>query len=127
MALPPKLAREVAELQGATNIEVIEEPGLISLVFKDFPVGQAFNMASCDILIRVPRSYPDTGPDMFWTAPELIRPDGRIPLGAEAVEEYLGRRWRRFSWHRKTWNSVIDNLHGYLEFIRQRLRHNDQA
>jgi hypothetical protein len=122
MALPPKLARELTELEASAKIEVVEEQDLISLIFKDFPLGPGFNMACCDVLIRIPRSYPDAGPDMFWTVPELTFDDSRIPQGAESVEDHVGKRWRRFSWHRRNWNSVTDNLHGYLEFVRRRLR-----
>lgn len=122
MSLPPKLVHELAELRGSTTVEVVEEADLINLVFTDFPLGQGFNMACCDLLVRVPRSYPDVGPDMFWTTPQLTFRDGRIPQAAEVQEEHIGKTWRRFSWHHGNWNCILDGLPGYLDFIRLSLR-----
>ncbi len=121
MSLPPKLEREIAELQRTLNIAVQEDSSYVNVVFRDFALGPGFNVASADLLIRVPRSYPDSGPDMFWTDPSVVLPDGREPQGANVREQYLGREWRRFSWHRSRWDSVADNLFSYLEFIHHRL------
>jgi hypothetical protein len=123
MALPPRLERELEELRASSKLEIVEDAEVVNLLFRDFPVGEGFNVPACDLLIRIPRSYPDAGPDMFWTTPELALSDGRVPQSAESVEVYLGRQWRRFSWHRSHWNSSLDNIHGYLEFVRRRLRH----
>ena len=122
MTLPPKLEREIAELRATNQIEVIEDPDYINLVFGAFPLGEGYNIAASDLLLRVPRSYPDAGPDMFWVAKEVVLATGSAPQAAESIETYLGKPWRRFSWHRKSWNPTFDNLHGHMEFIRRRLR-----
>jgi len=122
MALPPRLEKEIEELHETLDIEIIEDSGFINLIFKDFPLGDGFNMAASDLLLRVPRSYPDTGPDMFWTEPALTLANGQIPQSTDSIETHLGRSWRRFSWHRQPWNPTIDNLHGHIEFINRRLR-----
>ena|ERR1700722_3352326 len=127
MPLPPKLEHELDELRGQHKIEVTEEPDLINIVFLNLHVGEGYRPTNCDLLLRIPRSYPDAGPDMFWTAPEVLLANSRVPQAADVIETYLGRRWRRFSWHRpptSPWNPTVDNLHSHLEFIRKRLREN---
>lgn len=123
MSLPPRLERELKELQQSSIVEVHEDPSFVNLILKDFPLGSGFNMPSADLLIRVPLSYPDSGPDMFWTDPRVLLQNGQEPQAANVRERYLERDWRRFSWHRSRWDSVRDNLFSYLEFIRHRLAH----
>jgi hypothetical protein len=120
--LPPRLTKELNELQQSYSIEVVEDSDSVNFVFKDFSLGEGYNMPSSDLLLRIPRTYPDAGPDMFWTNEQLVLADGRVPQAAEAFETHLNKRWRRFSWHRAAWNPVVDNLHSHVEFIRKRLR-----
>jgi hypothetical protein len=125
MTLPPRLQNEVDELISTPcNIEVIEDPEYINLVFKTFPLGIGYSITESDLLLRVPRSYPDAGPDMFWVDSKVTLASGQIPQSAEAIERHLNKEWRRFSWHREgsPWNPTIDNMHSHLEFIRRRLR-----
>ena len=121
MSLPPRLDRELNEIRKTCQVEVHEDSAFANLIFKDFVLGSGFNMPSADLLIRVPLSYPDSGPDMFWTDPRLLLANGQEPQAANAREQYLGREWRRFSWHHSRWDSVRDNLFTYLEFVRHRL------
>jgi hypothetical protein len=124
MTLPPRLQRELDELKLGHEIEVTEDPDFINLIFKNFKLGDGYSRATSDLLLRMPRSYPDAGPDMFWVSPEVTLASGSLPQAAESVENYLGRNWRRFSWHRpgNKWNPTVDNLHGQIEFIDRRLR-----
>lgn len=124
MSLPPKLEREIKELQKSFAVEVHEDASVVDVVLKNFPLGAGFNMPSADLLIRVPLSYPDSGPDMFWTDPRVLLSNGREPQAANLKEQYLGREWRRFSWHRSRWDSVRDDLFSYLEFVRHRIAQN---
>ncbi len=94
----------------------------MDVVLKDFELGEGFTVAKTELLIRVPKTYPDAGPDMFWTKPDVMLASGQVPQAAESIENYLGRPWRRFSWHRKSWNPIVDNLTATIEFVRKRLR-----
>ena len=76
MPVPPKLEREIEELRERYSIEVIEDSEFLNLVIKDFPLGDCFNMPTSDLLLRIPKTYPDAGPDMFWTVPELTLANG---------------------------------------------------
>jgi len=123
VTLPPKLQKELEELSRVHPVGASEEGDWINLIFTQFPLGDGFSTLTSDLLVRVPRSYPDAGPDMFWLDQSLTLAGGRVPQNADAIEgPYAGRRWRRFSWHRQRWNSSVDNIHGHLEFIRRRLQ-----
>lgn len=124
MGLPPKLEVELGGLRAIYAIEVVEDPSFINLIFKAFPLGEGYSAPAADLLIRVPRSYPDSGLDMFWISPPTITlVGGGDPQSAGAIEQYLGRPWRRFSWHwQRPWNPNVDNLSAYIEFVRRRLR-----
>jgi hypothetical protein len=122
MPIPPRLETEIQELGNAFELEVAEEPEVINLVFKSYSLSEGFSVASTDLLLRIPKTYPESGPDMFWTDTEVKFVDGTIPKNADSVESYMGRSWRRFSWHRAPWNPTLDRLHLHLEFINERLR-----
>ena len=73
VALPPRLEKEIAELRAADHaIEIFEDGAGINLVFSAFPLGEGFNVASSDLLIKVQRTYPDAGPDMFWLEERVL-------------------------------------------------------
>ncbi len=122
MTLPPRLDRELAELRAGYTLDVVEEADSILAIFRGFPLGDGYNKPDSDLLLQVPRSYPDAGPDMFWLDLDVTLANGAIPQSAEATSTFRGGTWRRFSWHRARWDPAIDNLHGHLEFIRRRLR-----
>jgi hypothetical protein len=122
MPVPPRLEKEINELRKQWEIELYEDADFVALVLKNFPVGNGYSVANCDLLLKVPKSYPDAGPDMFWTDPRLTLANGQIPQSGEAIEAFIGGQWRRFSWHRSSWNPNVDNMHGHVEFVRKRLR-----
>jgi hypothetical protein len=125
MAIPPRLESEIQELGQTLTIDVSEDADYVLIVMKDFPLGDVFNMAVSDLLLKIPKTYPEAGPDMFWTHPDVKFKDERIPQAAEVIEDVMGRKWRRFSWHRQSWNPTIDNMHSHIEFIKARLRKNE--
>jgi len=121
MSLIPRLENEIDELRKRFVVEVQPDSAFVNLVIKDFPLGGGFNLPAADLLIRVPLSYPDTGPDMFWTDPRVLLSSGQEPQAANVRERYLDREWRRFSWHRNRWDSIRDNLSSYIEFVHHRI------
>jgi hypothetical protein len=122
MALLPRLEKELDELRREHTIEVTEGPAEICIVLRDFGIGPGYNVPSTDLLIRIPKSYPDAAPDMFWVRPDLLLEGGATPQAAESIEAYIGRTWRRFSWHwPPPWNPNLGNLSTFVTFIRRRL------
>lgn len=120
--LPSLLAKELKELRETHAVEAFEEDNFINVVLMDFPTGPAFSHQTTTVLLRVPRSYPDAGLDMFWTDISLTLAGGAIPQNADLRERYIERDWRRFSWHHNGWNAALNNLHTYVEFVRRRFR-----
>jgi hypothetical protein len=118
MAIPPRLAKELGELDAPP--EIVEEAAAVSLIFRNFPIPPGYNRVAADLLLRIPRAYPDAGPDMFWTTSALTLADGSPPKNSEVVESLLGESWRRFSWH-TNWRPNVDNLHGHIQVVRRRL------
>jgi hypothetical protein len=121
--LPPTLAKELESLRESRTVELIEDVDFINLILPGTATGQRFNAPATTVLIRVPRAYPDAGPDMFWTDPALTLGSGAAPQSADQVETHVGRLWRRFSWHQGVpWNPSLHTLLSYLEFVARRLR-----
>ncbi len=126
MPVPPKLEQELDILRTEYDLEVIEDSDFINLIFRDFPLGALFSVPSSKLLLRVPKIYPEAGPDMFYTDPAVRLANGELPKNTESVETFVGTNWRRFSWHRQQpWHPIADNMHSCIEFIRRRLRKNE--
>ena len=120
--IPAQLSEEVEKIrQEGVTIEVQEAEGWLNVVMHDHPVPAHYGKRKTALLLKLPMSYPNGKPDMFWADEDLTLKDGRIPQGADQIESALGRRWRRFSWHLQQWNPGTDNLRTYIEFIADRL------
>lgn len=109
--------------------EATEEGSRIFIFFKDFLLPEnVYNVDKTDLLIYTSNLYPNCGFDMFWVDEKLTLKDGAIPRNGDSIEPYLGKKWRRFSYHpynAKSWNPSEDNLGSYVEYIQQRLRRGD--
>lgn len=104
------------------KVEIVESDGMVNLTFEEFPVSPNYNKQSTTLLLRLPVSYPNGNPDMFWTEVDLVRLNGQIPTKADQIENYLGKQWRRFSWHPQGWKPGTGNLCMYLEFVNNGLK-----
>ena len=122
MPLPPRLEKELEELRRNHAVNTLEEGAWINIVLPTFPLGEGFTVHSSDLLLRLQPTYPDAGPDMFWLEKQVLLKNGQCPQNADLIEFYVGREWRRFSWHRCGWNPSIEDLSSYLEFVRRRLK-----
>ncbi len=105
------------------SIDVQVADGVVNLIFHNYRVPIGFSKPAPELLIKLPISYPNGKPDMFWTDVDLTLAGGQIPRSADQIEAALGKQWRRFSWHLVTWNPGTDDLLTYLEFINNRLAH----
>ena len=95
--------------------------GFFCVVIAAYPLPRGYSQSSSDLLLRIPVSYPNGKPDMFWLEKDVTLEDGSIPEKADVIERYLEKEWRRFSWHPKCWNPAIDTIETYLEFVNRRL------
>jgi len=116
--IPEQIIREVENLRvEGFSIELVEEEGFAYVIFQDYPVPRSYSKASTGLLLKIPLSYPNGRPDMFWTDEDLLLANGQEPNQANVIETPLGKRWRRFSWHPQAWNPASSNLRMYLEFV----------
>ena len=117
------LLLEIEELQGAGyKVDINETEGVINVIIDDYSLPPAYNKRETTLLLRLPISYPNGNPDMFWTDPDLLCANGQVPTKADQVETYMGKQWRRFSWHPQGWNPGTGNLRMYLEFVNTGIR-----
>lgn len=119
-----ELRQHATELGAAAGVSVdIEVRGTQAfVVLRSLPLpASAYRVSESDVLFITDAQYPLSAMDMFWTDPAVVRPDGSVPIGAEAIETYLDRQWRRFSWHRNgTWNPNGNPLLDHFEFMQYR-------
>ena len=112
------LRQEVENLRNeGFSVEIIEAEGVVNLLLENYALPPIYNKPSTTLLLRVPESYPNGNPDMFWSEMDLLCVNGQVPNTAETIETHLGKQWRRFSWHPQGWNPGIGNLCMYLEFV----------
>ncbi len=119
-----ELRRHAAELaeQAGVPVDVEMEGGQVYVILRALPLPRCvYQVAESDVLFITDNQYPLSAMDMFWTDVAVLRPDGSVPVNADSIETYLGRQWRRFSWHRNgVWNPTGNCLLDHFEFMRQR-------
>jgi hypothetical protein len=109
--------------------QVIEEGQRIYIIFKDYqlPPG-VYTLDKTDLLIFTTQFYPNAGFDMFWVTEELKLRNGNPPRNADSLESYVGRRWRRFSYHpyaARPWNPSEDSVASFMGNVEKRLKLGD--
>lgn len=92
--------------------EVISRGGQTGVVLSalQLPPGK-FNAEVVDVLFLLPTGYPDTAPDMFYTAPRLtLASNGALPKATNVQHQFGDRTWQRWSRHNPSWRAGIDGL-----------------
>jgi hypothetical protein len=114
-------ADELAEETGLT-IELVDGGGQIFVILNKVPLPDgAYRITASDVLFIADQQYPVSAMDMFWTEVDVLRADGSVPGGAESIEPYANREWRRFSWHRNgVWRTTGNCLLDHFEFMQAR-------
>jgi hypothetical protein len=99
-----------------------QEPGgWLFLVISNYELPAGFQPNRVDLLLKLPPSFPDAAPDMFWVYPSVNAPSGCVPR-ASSPEPLLGKAWQRFSWHLASgaWKPGISTLRDYLRCVQAR-------
>jgi len=124
MSAQELLRKHADELAGITGlvVEVIQDNGRLFTLFHDYGLpGQIAGVERTDVLFIADLQYPLSALDMFWTEIAVIRPEGSIFENSDSIEEYMGRKWRRFSYHRNgIWNPVGNPLIDHFAFMETR-------
>lgn len=94
------------------DFNVVAEGGTTGLVLKSVVLpAEKFNCEVADILILLPRGYPDCPPDMFYVSPKLtLAGTGKVPKACEVEHRFGGRVWQRWSRHNNAWRPGVDGL-----------------
>lgn len=124
MPIPVDLQRDAEELEQSIGIrvELLEIGAQILVLLHEVPLPPAtYRMTATDILFVADHQYRCSALDMFWTELGVLRLDGAVPENADVVEQYAGRSWRRFSWHRNgVWDPSRNGLLDHYEFMLDR-------
>ena len=128
--IPDELTKDLATLaQRGLVHEVVEEGPRIFIVFKGYELPDGlYSMEKTDLMIFTTQFYPNAGFDMFWVDEGLKLKGEGIPKNADQIENYLGKRWRRFSYHpynSKPWSPSEDSVIRFMVYVEQRLRKGD--
>jgi hypothetical protein len=101
---------------------LVLEGEMICVVVDGYEVSGGLSTGRADLLVRLPRGFPDVAPDMFWLSPALQTASGAQIPGTERMETYLDRSWQRWSRHfAPLWRSGIDDMGSLLAMIRRSL------
>jgi hypothetical protein len=94
---------------------------IVTLIIHAYPLPAGWTKDTTQLLLKLPTSYPNGKPDMFWTDEDLLLAGGSVPHKGDVIEEIDGKKWRRFSWHLKSWTPGRDDIHTFLAFVDRRL------
>jgi len=123
MGLPPQLETDINKLkETGYSVDVHRENNQILVVVEKYRVPSGWNKPETTLLLVTDIGYPNSKMDMFWTDLDFKLSGDKIPQAGEAVQPFLGKQWRRFSWHVQKWNPAVDNIVTYLGTVDARLR-----
>lgn len=98
-----------------------EAGGWSFVVISDYVLPPGFDPDRVQLLVKLPPTFPDAAPDMFWTWPAVKAPSGGLPRNT-SIERLLGKDWQRYSWHLApgAWKPGVSSLRDYLRCIAAR-------
>lgn len=118
------LEEDVKGLETATGlkVQVAEQDNRLFVLVREYsPPKGVSRLEKTDVLFIADLQYPLSAMDMFWADVGVVRSDGSLFENSEQIEEYLNRKWRRFSYHRNgVWNPVGNPLLDHFSFMESR-------
>jgi hypothetical protein len=115
---------DVQELDtGYDQSELLAQPdGWVWLRIAEYPLNEGYAPPTATLLAKLPPSFPDGAPDMFWLFPAVKTAARAAPQGTSSVV-MLGQEWQQFSWHLQpgSWVPGVSTLRDYLRCVRARL------
>ncbi len=92
------------------------------VILHGVPVPTGYSTRTVDILIKVPSTFPDARPDMFWVKPPLTLANGAQPQ-ATSIENIGSESWQRYSWHLQphAWHAGTSRLRDFVRAVLARL------
>lgn len=111
MSFLPPADRQYLESKAITYQEA-EEGGKKGVILKNRPLPSGrFDVAHADVLILLPKGYPDIAPDMFYLLPWVrLAPSNTYPSKADQPLDFAGKKWQRWSRHNTEWRPGVDGI-----------------
>ena len=124
MSAKELLEKQADGLTGITGltIDVVQDGSRLFTLLHGYSLPNGISQAEkTDVLFIADFQYPLSAMDMFWTDIAVVRIDASLFEGSETIEDYLGRKWRRFSYHRNNiWNPAGNPLIDHFAFMETR-------
>jgi hypothetical protein len=125
MSFLPDFDRDYLKEKDINYVE-IQSSGHKGIILSDFglPLGK-YDRNKSDLLILLPKGYPDISPDMFYLFPEvLLMPERKIAKAANVKFNFDNKEWQRWSRHfpKNNWRPGIDGIHTYIKKVETALR-----
>lgn len=98
--IPEQLDLEIKELcnDGYKINAEAKDDGSIHLVFNNYPVPLGYKKQYIKLLLKIPASYPNGKPDMFWVDADLELSNGEFKQETGVTKDKIfGVEWIRFS------------------------------
>lgn len=97
----------------------LEEGGVKAIILQSYALpASRFDASQANILVLLPRGYPDVAPDMFYLQPWVRLVAGnRYPKAADVPFTFAGRNWQRWSRHNSEWRPNVDGIWTMLKRI----------
>jgi hypothetical protein len=114
-------SRELAAATGLI-VQIFQEVNRLFILIYGYRLPFSISqLEKTDVLFMADLQYPFSAMDMFWVDINVVRPNGSMFENSESLEEYIGRRWRRFSYHRNNiWNPAGNPLMDHFAFMETR-------
>jgi hypothetical protein len=96
------------------------------LVLSNYRLPDGYEPNRVRLLVKLPPTFPEAAPDMFWVIPAVRAPGGSLPR-ATSSEHLLGEDWQRFSWHLASgaWTPGVSTLRDFLRCVAARFQRLD--
>lgn len=111
----------------AEQLHLHHQPGgWTFLVVDAFALPEGYDEQEAKLLVKLPPTFPDAAPDMFWLSPAVRTSQGALPR-ATTTENLLGAPWQRFSWHlaKGAWKPGTSTLRDFIRCVHARLLRRD--
>jgi hypothetical protein len=120
---PPAVVEQIREVLATYSGEVRGAAAQgAEVILRAVSVPRGYSVSAVDILIKVPPTFPDARPDMFWVKPPLALANGAQPQ-ATSTENIGGESWQRYSWHLQphAWHAGTSRLRDFVRAVLARL------
>jgi hypothetical protein len=104
--------------------EEVEENDQKAIILRAYGLPPArFDSNRADILIMLPRGYPDVPPDMFYLLPWVrLTVGNRYPKAADQPFAFKDKSWQRWSRHNNEWRPNVDGIWTILKRVETALQ-----